>query len=347
MEENDRTAFHDLTPDRVISLVETALGVRCTNLFRPLNSYINRVYELEREDGGGLVAKFYRPGRWSKDALLDEHDFMRALVAAEVPIVAPLTLRDGGTLGGDEGLHFAVYPKKSGRTYDEYTDDQWLELGRLLGRVHTVGAGLHPRDRITMAPDKSTRSQVDYILAGAFIPPDLTGQFKDLTNTLIDEVGPMFRGCEMICIHGDCHISNLIYRPGESFYIIDFDDMAVGPPVQDFWMLLPGYRGDSLSEIDIFLEGYETFRRFDRQDPGPHRTAAGDAVHPLHGLVRPSGRRRRPLPRRPGFRLERLLAPGAAGSCRADRSGSGRLCSRVGRGSGAGSRPYWHLPMPL
>ena len=268
MGENDRTAFHDLTPDRVISLVETALGVRCTNLFRPLNSYINRVYELEREDGGGLVAKFYRPGRWSTDALLDEHDFMRALVAAAVPIVAPLTLRDGGTLGGDGGLHFAVYPKKSGRIYDEYSDDQWLELGRLLGRVHTVGAGLHPRDRITMAPDKSTRSQVDYILAGAFVPPDLTGQFKDLTNTLINEVGPMFRDCEMICIHGDCHISNLIYRPGESFYIIDFDDMAVGPPVQDFWMLLPGYRGDSLPEIDIFLEGYETFRHFDRRTLG-------------------------------------------------------------------------------
>ena len=189
MEETERTAFHDLTPDRVINLVETALAVRCTNLFRPLNSYINRVYELEREDGGGLVAKLYRPGRWSKDALLDEHDFMRALVAAEVPIVAPLTLRDGGTLGGDEGMHFAVYPKKSGRTYDEYTDEQWLELGRLIGRVHTVGAGLHPRDRITMAPDRSTRSQTDYILAGDFIQPDLAGRFRDLTRALRHALG--------------------------------------------------------------------------------------------------------------------------------------------------------------
>ena len=249
----------------MINLVETALAVRCTNLFRPLNSYINRVYELEREDGAGLVAKFYRPGRLSKEALLDEHDFMRGLVEAEVPVIAPLTLRDGGTLGSHEGMYFAVYPKKSGRTFDEYSDDQWLELGRLLGRVHTVGAGLHPRDRITMAPGKSTRSQVEYILAGGFIPPDLTGRFEDLTHTLIGEISPMFRGIEMIGIHGDCHISNLIYRPGESFYIIDFDDMAIGPPVQDFWMLLPGYRGDSLVEIDIFLEGYETFRAFDRR----------------------------------------------------------------------------------
>jgi len=263
-EDQDRTAFHELTPDLVISLVERALDVRCTNLFRPLNSYINRVYELEREDGGGLVAKFYRPGRWSNDALQDEHEFMRKLVESEVPIVAPLTLRDGGTLGSHNGMYFAVYPKKSGRTFDEYTDDQWLELGRLLGRVHTVGAGLHPRDRIVMAPDRSTRSQVDYILAGGFIPPDLLGRFRDLTDTLIEEISPLFRGVEMICIHGDCHISNLIYRPGESFYIIDFDDMSVGPPVQDFWMLLPGYRGESLAEIDIFLEGYELFRAFDR-----------------------------------------------------------------------------------
>ena len=142
--EQGRTAFHELTPDAVIGIVERALGVRCTNLFRPLNSYINRVYELEREDGGGLVAKFYRPGRWSREALLDEHDFMRELVASEVPVIAPLPLLAGGTLGCDEGMHFAVYPKKSGRTFDEYTDEQWLELGRLLGRVHTVGAAPAP-----------------------------------------------------------------------------------------------------------------------------------------------------------------------------------------------------------
>lgn len=265
LEQDRRTAFHELTPDVVIAIVEGALGVRCTNLFRPLNSYINRVYELEREDGGGLVAKFYRPGRWSRQALLDEHEFMRELVASEVPVIAPLPLLGGGTLGSHGAMHFAIYPKKSGRVFDEYTDEQWLELGRLIGRVHAVGARLHPRDRITMAPDRSTRSQVDYILAGGFIPPDLVGRFRDLAGTFVEETAPLFHGIEMIAIHGDCHVSNLIYRPGESFYVIDFDDMAIGPPVQDFWMLLPGYRGDSLAEIDIFLEGYETFRPFDRR----------------------------------------------------------------------------------
>jgi Ser/Thr protein kinase RdoA (MazF antagonist) len=258
-----RTAFHSLTPDRVISLVEKALGRRCTNLCRPLISYINRVYELQARDGSGLVAKFYRPGRWSRAGLQDEHDFLQELAGHEIPVVAPLTLQDGTSLGRHGNIFFAVFPKKGGRSFDEYSDDQWLELGRLLGRTHSVGAMHPPKDRLTMAPDRSTRLQVDYLLGGNFMPRDLLARFRDLTDTLIQEIGPLFKNTGMIRIHGDCHFSNLIYRPDESFYLIDFDDMVVGPPVQDFWMLLPGYREDSLAEIEIFLEGYETFREFD------------------------------------------------------------------------------------
>ena len=260
-----RTAFEGLTPDRVIALVEGALDTKCTNLFRSLNSYINRVYELEGEDGRGLIAKFYRPGRWSPEGLQDEHDFLRDLVEDEIPVIAPLTFRDGTTLGSDDGIHFAVFPKRSGRVYDEYTPYQWRELGRLLGRVHTVGARLRPRDRITMAPSRSTKDQVAYIIDGGLVSPDLEPEFAGLTTTLIEEIDPLFEGIETITIHGDCHFSNLIFRPEESFYIIDFDDMAVGPPVQDFWMLLPGYRSDSAVEIEYFLEGYEVFRPFDRR----------------------------------------------------------------------------------
>jgi Ser/Thr protein kinase RdoA (MazF antagonist) len=259
-----QSAFDSLTPDRIITLVEKALDRRCTNLFRPLISYINRVYELEAEDGSGLVAKFYRPGRWSQDGLRDEHDFLLELVGQEVPVVAPLMLRDGASLGSYENIHFAVFPKKGGRSFDEYNDDQWLELGRLLGRSHNVGAMHLPQDRITMAPDRSTRQQVDYILAGGFMPGDMLGRFKEVTNALIDAIIPLFSNTEMIRIQGDCHFSNLIYRPDESFFIIDFDDMAVGPPVQDFWMLLPGHRHESVAEIEMFLEGYEMFRDFDR-----------------------------------------------------------------------------------
>ena len=264
-DQNKRTAFHALTPDLVITLVEESLDTACTNLFRTLNSYINRVYELEREDGGGLVVKFYRPGRWSRDALQDEHDFLLELENAEVPVIPPLKLQDGHTLGSHGGIYFSIFPKKSGRSFDEYNAAQWLEMGRLLGRVHSVGAKQSPRDRITMAPARSTRDQLDYILEKDLVPADLTAQFREISDTLVGEISPLFDDIEMISIHGDCHFNNLIYRPDESFYIIDFDDMAVGPPVQDFWMLLPGYRGDSLAEIGLFLEGYEVFRNFDRK----------------------------------------------------------------------------------
>jgi Ser/Thr protein kinase RdoA (MazF antagonist) len=258
-----QTAFHSLTPDRILTQVEKALDRRCTNLCRPLISYINRVYELEAEDGSSLIAKFYRPGRWSQAGLQDEHDYLLELSGQEIPVVAPLMLIDGSSLGSFENIHFAVFPKMGGRSYDEYNDDQWLELGRLLGRTHNVGAMHPPKDRLTLAPDKSTRQQVDYIIAGSFMPDDMLGRFKDLTDSLVNEIAPLFINRERIRIQGDCHFSNLIYRPDESFYIIDFDDMAMGPPVQDFWMLLPGYREDSLAEIEIFLEGYEMFRDFD------------------------------------------------------------------------------------
>ena len=259
-----RSVLQTLTPDLILTLVEKALGVRCTNLCRPLASYINRVYELEREDRSGLIVKFYRPGRWPEAALQDEHDFLLELAAQEIPVIPPLRLQDGSTLGSYQDMRFAVFPKCGGRSYDEYNDDQWLELGRLLGRTHAVGAMHPPRNRITLAPDLSTRDQVEYILRGNFIPQDLHNAYEKLSAALIAEISPLFAGVEMIRIHGDCHFANIIYRPGESFFLIDFDDMAVGPPVQDFWMLLPDYADQALVEIDLFLEGYETFRDFDR-----------------------------------------------------------------------------------
>jgi len=263
--QDKRSSLHDLPPDTVLNLVEEALNIRCSNLCRPLNSYINRVFELQSRDGDGLIAKFYRPGRWTRAALQDEHDLLLELAGEEIPVIAPLALADGTTLGRLREMYFAVFPKKGGRNFDEYKDEQWLELGRLIGRAHLVGARRPAAHRITMTPEQSTRTQLDYILAGNLIPPDLVTPFRAITDKLLGEITPLFKGTEQIRIHGDCHFSNLIYRPGESFYLIDLDDMSMGPPVHDFWMLLPGYASDSLVEIDIFLEGYETFRDFDHR----------------------------------------------------------------------------------
>ncbi len=258
-------AFESLTPDKVLNAAEDSLGICLTNLCRPMNSYINRVYELQDENGHGHIAKFYRPGRWSLDALQDEHDFLMELAEAEISVVAPSLLKNKKTLGEVDGINFAVFPKKGGRNLDEFTDQQWAELGRLMGRVHLVGAKHGTRDRLTLTPSESTRQNLDYILDGDFIPYEQVRSFTDLAEALIDEIDPMFAQTELIRIHGDCHFTNLMHRPDEGTYLIDLDDMAMGPPVHDFWMLLPGFLSDSLAEIEMFLEGYEVFRNFDRR----------------------------------------------------------------------------------
>ncbi len=259
------SAFSDLTPDVVINVAERAYGRRLTNLCRALNSYINRVFELETEDRDGVIVKFYRPGRWSREALQDEHDFLLELAEEELPVVPPLHLADGETVGEHRGGYFALFPKRSGRAIDEPTDEEWETLGRLIARVHAVGARHAPHDRVVLTPWEATADNVDYLLRANVLPRELRDEYERTARKLIDLIDPMFATAELIRIHGDCHRGNIVYRPGESFYLIDFDDMVVGPPVHDFWMLLPDYSRKSLLEIDLFLDGYSTFREFDRR----------------------------------------------------------------------------------
>lgn len=256
--------FAHLTPDVVLQLVEQALGRRSSNLCRPLTSYINRVYDIQMEAGDWVVAKFYRPGRWSTVALQDEQDFLVELAAAEVPVIAPLTCADGRTLCEEAGLRFALFPKKGGRPCDEPTEEEWRALGRLLARVHQVGAAHRPKDRIRIHPQCSLADHVDEILTHEFPYPGLRDQFEDVVDELVDVIEPLFEGVALTRLHGDCHPANIIHRPGESFHLIDFDDMALGPPVQDLWMLLPGKVEQAARELELLLEGYETFRLFDR-----------------------------------------------------------------------------------
>lgn len=258
------SAFNRLSPPLILQLVESALGRSCSNLCRPYNSYINRVYEVEDREGNGLVVKFYRPGRWSREALQDEHDFLLELAAEEIPVIAPLPLRHGGTLGIDGDLFFAVFPRKGGRGIDEFSEEQWLAVGRLLGRVHMVGARTTARHRNRLLPTVTTAAQAAFICASGLLPEDLVVGYQRITQRIITTIEPLFAGRESIRIHGDCHAGNLIDRPGESLFLIDFDDMVVGPPVQDLWMLLPGPLGEAFVETDLFIEGYETFRPFDR-----------------------------------------------------------------------------------
>jgi len=257
--------FADLTPDRVIEAVEATLGVACTNQCRSLSSYINRVYEVGLEAGGCVIAKFYRPRRWSRDALQDELDFLAELHEAEVPVVPPLPGRSGDLLHSLSTICFAVFPKKGGRPLDEPAGNEWVHLGRLLARMHAVGARHAPRDRIRLHPRHSMTAHLRYILESDTLPRQYRAAYEDAVAALAEWIAPLFDGVEALRIHGDCHRGNILHRPGEGYHLLDFDDMAVGPAIQDLWLLLPDRLPRARAEADGLLEGYEMFLTFPRE----------------------------------------------------------------------------------
>lgn len=258
--------FDLLTPDRVLDLVEAAQGVRCNGICRARASYINRVFEIGLNDGGFLIAKFYRPGRWSREALRDELDFVTELAADELPVVPPLADAAGRRLHTtDDDVPFAIYPRRGGRPVEELTPGDWEQVGRLLARLHNVGARHAPRDRIALRPDISMRAHLRCLLDGGFIPGRLRDDYRTAVEDILAASVSLFEGVPTTRIHGDCHRGNLLQRPGEALCVIDFDDMAVGPAMQDIWMLLPGHPKDSQPELHALAEGYETFRPFEWQ----------------------------------------------------------------------------------
>ncbi len=254
--------FSALTPDTVLNAVEEVLGERCSNLCRPLNSYINRVYEIGLASGETVIAKFYRPGRWSRDALQDELDFLQELAAAEVPVVPPIAGRGGTVLHALGPIWFTLFPKKGGRALDEPDAAIWSQLGRLIGRMHQVGAQRMPRDRIYMDPLDSTTDQVEYILDSGLVSPEHEAQYEDICFDLIDLTAPLFEDVPILRIHADCHAGNILYRPGEGFHLLDFDDLSVGPAVQDLWLILPDRLPQARRELDWLLNGYQLFYDF-------------------------------------------------------------------------------------
>jgi len=255
--------FDNLTPDCILDAVEGAMGRPLTGLTAPLPSYINRVYELESAAGERLIAKFYRPGRWERSALQDEHDFVADCAADEIPVVAPLEIAGGGTIGEHDGILFSVFPKRSGREMQLHTDEGWRRLGNLVGRIHLAGSRREAGHRLCMHPETTTVPEINQLLGGGFLSPHQAGRFKDVTSRIVEIALREFEGVELQRIHGDCHRANILERPGEGLMVIDFDDMVMGPPVQDIWLLLPGHADHVGHEINLILEGYEQFLEFD------------------------------------------------------------------------------------
>ena len=255
--------FENLTPDRILEAIEDGINGQLTGLTSPLPSYINRVYELQSMDGERLIAKFYRPGRWSRSALQDEHDFVCDCAADEIPVVTPLKLASGETIGEYDGILYSVFPKKSGREMVLHTDEGWQRLGSLVGRIHLAGSRRASKNRLWMHPEKTTLPEIELLLNGNFMLPHQAGRFKEVAHRIVEIAIREFDGVELQRIHGDCHRANILERPGEGLMVIDFDDMVMGPAVQDLWLLLPASANDSRREIDLILDGYEQFVEFD------------------------------------------------------------------------------------
>jgi len=255
--------FDNLTPDRILEAVEAGMGCELTGLTSPLPSYINRVYELQSTDGERMIVKFYRPGRWQRATLQDEHDFVLDCAAEEIPVVAPVELAGGGTIGEHEGILYAVFPKKSGREMELHTDEGWRRLGSLVGRIHLAGGRRVADNRLRMHPESTTLPEIRMLLDGPFMQAHAKSKFKDVTSRIVEIAIREFEGVDLKRIHGDCHRGNILERPGEGLMVIDFDDMAMGPAVQDIWLLLPGHANGTRREINLILEGYEQFAEFD------------------------------------------------------------------------------------
>ncbi len=265
--------FDLLTPHVIVSAVEQAYGLSLDGTLTAYPSYVNRVYGLRAVDGRELIVKFYRPGRWSRDCILDEHRFLADCARAEVPVVAPLDLAGGESLGElvvedeDGGFFFAVFPKMGGRNFDAEAEGDWRRLGSILGRLHLVGSRARADARPVCGPLTLTKPLYEGLLAEGLVHPDLSDEFESICASVLEPLGPVFASLGTQRIHGDCHRGNILDRPGEGLLLIDFDDMMTGPAIQDLWLLLPDHADKCRRELGLLVEGYEAFLPLDPREP--------------------------------------------------------------------------------
>lgn len=270
--------FYQLTPDIILDAVE-ATGLRATGRFLQLNSMENRVFEVEVEPDLSVlpnhrtgpenfrVIKFYRPGRWTSEQIADEHQFLADLWEADIPVVRPLPLQDGASLGTLHGIgiHYAVFPKIGGRCPDELNPFQLDAIGRLLARLHNVGAARPAPSRITLDPETYGWDNVDYMLETDVIPREIRDRYADVVEEICDRSFPWFEAATTLRLHGDAHLGNLLWSEAGPFWV-DFDDMVNGPAIQDLWLVAPGRDPDGIAARERLLDAYRTMREFDSRE---------------------------------------------------------------------------------
>lgn len=242
-------------------------GFRPTGEFTQLNSYENRVFDIRLEKGSGefdrLIAKFYRPNRWPMDAILEEHEFLFDLHREGVPVVAPVLQKNKKSLNTVEGIHVAFFNKFMGRMPEEFLQKDLYQVGRRLAQIHNVGA----RSEFVHRPilGETPYSIWDNLdLLSRWVAPEVWPRYEKAAIDILEKYEDTFSDAHFLRIHGDCHRGNLLARQlagnEREFFFVDFDDCAMGPAIQDFWMLLSGADGDQ--EKDLILSGYEELREF-------------------------------------------------------------------------------------
>jgi len=255
--------FSHLLPERIFDAAEL-LGGRATGRFLALNAMENRVYDVELEDKSHVIAKFYRPGRWSRETIEAEHRYLSLAVEAEIPVVTPLKDKSGNTLWEKEGILFTLFPKKPGRLEPELNPEQLKRLGRYLARLHQVGAQMGKVPRMTMSPQTYGLDSLEYMRSQDLLAPGLKARYEYLEKEICERITPLFTArFPNVLVHGDCHAGNILWNGDEPFFI-DFDDMLYAPAVQDCWMLIGGDDDYAMKNQQILIEAYEEIKPFDR-----------------------------------------------------------------------------------
>lgn len=260
--------FFALTPESILDSVEAVIQVeepeiRCTGRALALNSLENRVYDVELEDESHVVAKFYRPGRWSEAQIREEHGFLFALDEAEIPVVSPLEFDGESLFRNEQGIFFTLFPKVQGRLRDELDEERLRTLGRYIGRIHNVGERYPFEHRVTLSADGWGRKPAEYLLASPYLDAAYRARYEAVTRMLVERAEDALRGALAFSVHGDCHLGNALWIQDSPFFL-DFDDSMTAPPVQDIWMVVRGRGEEADRDRNILLEGYEAFRPFPR-----------------------------------------------------------------------------------
>lgn len=265
--------FNTLTPEHVLEAVED-FGYRTTGRVMQLNSMENRVYEVEielEEEPDSVsekfrIVKFYRPGRWNKDQILEEHEFLWDLTDREIPAIAPLKNQEGQTLmQNEQGLYFTLFPKQGGRECDEWTDPLLEQMGRLLARLHSTGAAKVAKHRVKLDIENYGEKNLEFLLKSNKLPSEYRSSYEGLAKQIFSVSTPLFKNVAYQRVHGDCHHGNVLLGSTGPF-LIDFDDMVIGPKVQDIWMIIPGRDEYSKRQRNILVDSYLEMGDFNRSE---------------------------------------------------------------------------------